>query len=100
MAWPQPKDTNYYTRLNLISKIKKYVETHLEYDVPYVFEKPIVYEYHGGCRKMINIAKYKYMSFYKTEFTTITCLLDDQTFVRLIHLKNRHLLKIYQALPK
>jgi hypothetical protein len=98
--WQQPKDVNYYGRLALVNKIKKYVEARFDFGVPFIFPEPIAYSYNGGAKKMLNIERYRYMSVFKREFKTIRCLLDDGTYVRLVDLRLKHLIKIFDALQK
>lgn len=98
--WQQPKDVNYYGRLALINKIKKYVDSHLPFSVPMPLAPPIPYSYNGGKKLIVNIERYQYMSCFKREFKTIRCQLDDGTYVRLVDLRMKHLLKIFELLPK
>jgi hypothetical protein len=99
MSWPQ-KDANYYNRLALISRMKRFVESRFEFEAPFVFPKPIPYSYAGGRKLMISIERHKYVSCFKREFKTIRILLDDGTYVRLVKLRMKHLTKIYQILPR
>ena len=99
MPWPyNKKDVNYYTKLKLINNIKKFVEAHVDYDVPIQFNPPIIYDYRGGKVLILNILHHKYMSQFKREFTPIICHLDNGTVVRLTELKNKHVLEIFKSL--
>ncbi len=98
--WTQPKDVNYYGRLSLINKIKKYVDKNLTYGVPLPLNPPIPFTYNGGKKSIINIERYQYISCFKKEFKTIRVQLDDGTYVRLIDLRMKHLLKIFEILHK
>lgn len=98
--WQQPKDVNYYGRLAMVNKVKRYVDSHLEFGVPLMFNPPIPYTYNGGRVLIMNIERHQYMSVFKREFKTIRCLLDDGRYIRLIDLRMKHLVEIYKQLPK
>jgi hypothetical protein len=100
MAWTRPKDVNYYGRLAMVSKIRRYVDSKMDFGVPLIFNPPIPYSYNGGRKLIINIERYQYMSVFKREFKTIRCELDDGRYVRLADLRMKHLVEIYKQLPK
>lgn len=97
MTWHQhKKDANYYNRLALASKVKKLVETFIQFNTPLPIDVP--YTYNGGKKTIISIERYKYMSQFKREFTVIRVAIDDGTYVKLDKLRTKHLTAIYQQL--
>lgn len=100
MAWQTVKDNKYYDRLAMISKVRRYVESKMEFGVPLTFNPPILYTHHGGKKLIMNIERHKYMSEFKREFKMIRCLIDDGTYVSLKKLRMQHAVDIYKQLPK
>jgi hypothetical protein len=99
--WPEKKDVNYHLRLALISKIKRHMEANFDWEQYFTFDPVIVYTYEKGAKYLLDIGRHKYIHpRYKREFKTIKCKLDTGKYVRLITLRNKHLLEIYNQLKK
>lgn len=98
--WQRPKDVNYYARLALLNKVKRIVDATMEYGQPKAFNPPIPFSYNGGRKSILSIERHQYMSCFKREFKTIRCQLDDGTYVRLVDMRMKHLLEIFQDLSK
>lgn len=94
--WYTKKDTNYHVRTALIRKIKDRIDSTFEVNSPVLFSPPIAFSYSGGKISMISIERYRYMSQFKREFTTIRILLDNGEYIPLAKLRTKHLLKISQ----
>ena len=92
-GWINNKDTNYYTRLRLINKVKKYVRKYYEYNEPVNLVKPVVFTYAGGRVLITAVEFYKYYHkhFQQTK-TYIRVHLDNGEFVHLDKLRSKHLL--------
>lgn len=100
VMWTMPKDINYYDRLALVNRVKKHVIKTMDWETPFTFDPQIPFSYVGGAKYILNIERHKYISVFKREFTTIWCRLSDDTYVRLIDLRTKHLIEIYKQLKK
>lgn len=97
MTWHQhKKDTNYYNRIALVNKVKKYVESLLPVNSPLPLTVP--YSYTGGRKNIVEIERHQYMSQFKRVFTTIRVKLTCGTHIPLAKLRTKHLTAIFQQL--
>jgi len=92
--WYTKKDTNYHVRMALVRKIKVKIDDTFEVNSPVLITPPIAFTYSGGKISMVSIERYRYMSQFKREFTTIRILLDNGEYIPLIKLRTKHLLKL------
>ena len=98
--WYRPKDQNYYNRLAFVSKIKKMVESKLDFFQIIPINPTIPYSYHNGKTSIDSIERYKYESQFKRTFTIIRLKLSDGSYVKLQELRTKHLMPLYQFLSK
>ena len=100
IMWYRPKDQNYYNRLAFVNKVKKLVESKLDFFQIINITPTIPYSYNNGKISIESIQRYKYDSQFKRTFTTIRLMLSDGTYVKLQDLRTKHLIPLYQFLCK